>query len=156
MPASNAGTTKGSNASGPELVISRVFDAPRALVFKVWTDPKHLEQWWGPRGFTTKIVELDLRVGGAFHYVMHGPDGNDYPFSGTYVEIVEPHRLVIDGKIHGDLGQDVWTEIVFAEHEGKTKVTVRQVFSFESAATRGAPIGWNQQLDRLTEYLANL
>jgi uncharacterized protein YndB with AHSA1/START domain len=156
MPASNAGTTKGSDAPRPELVISRVFDAPRALVFKVWTDPKHVAQWWGPIGFTTTIQVMDVRPGGHWRYTMRGPDGNDYPFDGAYLEVDEPERLVFDGTIHGDVKQGVWTEVTFAEQGGKTRVTVRQVFSFESAATRGAPIGWNQQLDRLTEYMANL
>jgi uncharacterized protein YndB with AHSA1/START domain len=87
---------------------------------------------------------------------MRGPDGNDYAFDGVFVEVVEPERLVFDGAIHGDPNQRVWTEVMFEDNEGKTKVTVRQVYSFESYATRGAPIGWNQQFDRLVEYLLSL
>ena len=124
------------------------------MVCKVWTDPAHVAEWWGPHGFNTTIHEMDLRPGGRWRYSMRGPDGNEYPFDGAYAEVVAPERLVFDGTIHADATQRVWTEVIFAEHDGKTKVTVRQVFSFESAATRGAPIGWNQQLDRLTEYLA--
>ncbi len=139
-----------------ELVLTRVFDAPRRLVFKVWTDPAHVAQWWGPHGFKTTIQEMDVRPGGRWRYAMRGPDGNDYPFDGAFVEIVEPERLVFDGSIQGDPKQGVWTEVTFTELEGKTKVTVRQVYSFESKATEGAPIGWNQQLDRLTAYLAEL
>lgn len=139
-----------------ELVLTRTFDAPRELVFKVWTDPKHLEQWWGPHGFTTKIREMDVKPGGHWRYAMRGPDGNDYPFDGVYVEVIEPERLVFDGTIHGSPEQRVWTEVTFADHGGKTEVTVRQLYSFESDATRGAPIGWSQTLDRLTAYLANL
>jgi uncharacterized protein YndB with AHSA1/START domain len=74
----------------------------------------------------------------------------------VYAEVVEPERLVFDGAIQGDPNQSVWTEVTFAEREGKTKVTVRQVYSFESDATRGAPIGWSQQFDRLVEYLVRL
>ena len=140
----------------PELAITRVFEAPRELVFKFWTDPKHVANWWGPHVFTTKIYEMDVKPGGRWHYAMRGPDGNDYPFDGVYVEVVEPERLVFDGTIHGSPEQRVWTEVTFAKQGGKTNLTVRQVYSFESAATRGAPIGWNQQLDRLVEYLANL
>jgi uncharacterized protein YndB with AHSA1/START domain len=140
-----------------ELVLTRSFNAPRDLVFKVWIDPKHLAKWWGPHGFTTKVLEMDVRPGGAWRYAMRGPDGNDYPFDGVYLEVVEPERLVFDGTIHGSPEQRVWTEVTFADHAGKTEVTVRQLYSFESeVVTRGAPIGWNQQLDRLTEYLANL
>jgi uncharacterized protein YndB with AHSA1/START domain len=87
---------------------------------------------------------------------MRGPDGNEYPFDGVFVEVVEPERLVFDGAILGDANQRVWTEVTFAEDEGKSKVTVRQAYSFESDATRGAPIGWNQQFDRLVGYLATL
>jgi uncharacterized protein YndB with AHSA1/START domain len=154
MPASNAKASEGPGQAGHELVLTRIFDAPRELVFKVWTDPAHVAQWWGPHGFKTTIQEMDVRPGGHWRYSMRGPDGNDYPFDGAYIEVVEPERLVFDGTIHGDPAQDVWTEVTFTEHDGKTKVTVRQVFSFESSATKGAPIGWNQQLDRLAAYLA--
>jgi uncharacterized protein YndB with AHSA1/START domain len=141
-------------AAKADLVLRRTFDAPRKLVFKAWTDPKHLAQWWGPRGFTTEIHEMDVRPGGVWRYVMRGPDGNEYPFEGVYVEVVEPERLVFDGSIHASPEQRVWTEVRFADREGKTEITVRQLYSFESDATRGAPIGWNQQLDRLAEFLA--
>ena len=137
-----------------ELVLTRTFDAPRELVFKVWTDPKHVAQWWGPHGFTTIIHQMDVRPGGAWRYSMRGPDGNDYPFNGEYVEILVPERLVFIGTIHEKLDHRVWTEIRFADEEGgRTKITVRQLYSFESDATRGAPIGWSQQFDRLAKYL---
>jgi len=142
-------------ASRAELLIKRTFDAPRKLVFKVWTDPKHLAQWWGPRGFTTEVHEMDVRPGGVWRYSMHGPDSSDYPFDGVYVEVVEPERLVFDGSIHESPKQRVWTEVTFADQGAKTEVTVRLFFSFESDATRGASIGWNQQLDRLQEFLVN-
>jgi uncharacterized protein YndB with AHSA1/START domain len=136
-----------------ELVLTRTFNAPRKLVFQVWTDPDHVAQWWGPRGFTTSIREMDVRPGGAWRYTMRGPDGNDYAFDGVYVEVVEPERLVFDGSIHGMPEQRVWTEVVFTEREGRTDITVRQLYAFESDATRGAPVGWNQQFDRLREFL---
>lgn len=139
-----------------QLEIRRMFDAPRTLVFKVWTDPKHLAKWWGPRGFTTEVHEMDVRPGGIWRYSMRAPDGKEYPFDGVYVEVVEPGRLVFDGSIHESPEQRVWTEVTFADRGAKTEVTVRQLFSFESDATRGASIGWNQQLDRLQEFLANL
>ena len=143
-------------ATTAELVLTRTFNAPRTLVFQAWTDPKHLAQWWGPRGFTTEIREMDVKPGGAWRYIMHGPDGNKYPFDGVFVEIVEPERLVFDGSIHASPEQRVWTEVTFADRKGTTEITVRQLYSFESDATRGASIGWNQQFDRLQEYLAKL
>lgn len=139
-----------------QLEIRRMFDAPRTLVFKVWTDPKHLAKWWGPRGFTTEVHEMDVRPGGIWRYSMRAPDGKEYPFDGVYVEVVEPGRLVFDGSIHESPEQRVWTEVTFADRGAKTEVTVRQLFSFESDATRGASIGWNQQLDRLQQILANI
>src|SRR5258708_3567492 len=78
-----------------ELVLTREFEAPRELVFKVWTDPKHVAQWWGPRGFTNPVCELDLRPAGAILIHMRGPDGTVYPMTGVYQEIVEPERLVV-------------------------------------------------------------
>ena len=123
-------------------------------MYQVWTDPDHLARWWGPQGFTTTIHQMDVRPGGSWRYAMRGPDGNDYPFDGVYLEIDEPRRLVFNGTIHGDPGQEVWTEVTFTECEGKTTVRVHQLFSFESDATRGAPIGWSQMLDRLVAYLA--
>ncbi|HEX4004350.1 MAG TPA: SRPBCC domain-containing protein [Candidatus Acidoferrales bacterium] len=155
MAASDAKASKDPGQAKNELVITRVFDAPRELVFKVWTDPAHVAEWWGPHGFKTTIQEMDVRRGGRWRYAMRGPDGNDYPFDGVFLEVAEPERLVFEGAIHGDVSQSVWTEVIFAEEGGKTRINVRQVYSFESAATRGAPIGWNQQLDRLVAYLAS-
>jgi uncharacterized protein YndB with AHSA1/START domain len=155
MPAKSAGSSKEPpfGVKG-ELVLTRSFDRPRRLVFEAWTNPKHLAQWWGPRGFTTTIREMDVRPGGTWSYVMRAPDGNDYAFDGAYVEVVEPERLVFDGSIHGSPEQRVWTEVTFTEGEGKTAIRVRQLYSFESEATRGAAIGWSQQLDRFGEFLA--
>jgi uncharacterized protein YndB with AHSA1/START domain len=76
------------------LVITRVFDAPRSLVFKVWTQPEHLVRWWGPRGFTTPSCKMDVRAGGAYRTCIRSPEGKDYWMRGVYREIVEPDRLV--------------------------------------------------------------
>src|ERR1700739_5045499 len=76
-----------------EVIITRIFDAPRELVFKAWTDPKHVAQWWGPKGFTNPVCELDVRVGGAIRIHMRSPDGSVYPMKGEFREIVPPERL---------------------------------------------------------------
>jgi uncharacterized protein YndB with AHSA1/START domain len=136
-----------------ELVLTRTFDAPRDLVFKLWTEKAHLEKWWGPTGFTTTVHELDVRPGGAWRYSMRGPDGKDYPFNGKYLEVVPPEKLVFLGTIHEGADQQVWTEAVFTERDGKTYIRIHQVYSFESFATKGAPIGWSMQFDRLEKYL---
>jgi len=83
-----------------ELVLTRTFDAPRDLVFKLWTDPKHIPHWWGPTGFVTTVHVMEVRPGGAWRYSMRGPDGKDYPFNGEYVEVVSPEKLVFIGTIH--------------------------------------------------------
>src|SRR5207248_2469506 len=77
-----------------EIVATRIFDAPRELVFKVWTDPKHIGNWWGPKGFATTTFSMDVRPGGVWRFVMHGPDGRDYENKITYLEVVAPERIV--------------------------------------------------------------
>jgi uncharacterized protein YndB with AHSA1/START domain len=137
-----------------------VYDAPRELVFKVWTDPKHLSQWWGPDGFSTTTSAFDMRIGGVWRFVMHGPDGRDYQNRITYDEIVKPERIVYH---HGG-GDDVEpvrfrTTVTFEELDGKTRLTLHAVFP--SAAERdrvikeyGADKGAMQTLSRLADYLA--
>lgn len=137
-----------------ELVITRTFDAPRRLVFAAWRKPENLAHWWGPKGFTLPKCEVDFRAGGLFHFVMRGPDGKDYPFRGSYLEIVEPERIVFQGVIHDEPGHQVWTTVTFAEEQGKTRLTVQQTYSFQSDATRGAPEGWKQTLTRLADFVA--
>ena len=163
-------------ADGREIVFTRIIDAPRELVFKAWTEPKHLAQWWGPRGMTNPVCEVDLRPGGAYRIVMRSPDGVDYPVRGVYLEIVESERLVFTIAAHDhpaewqdrlnqyrpkeDAGPDlkqVWT-VTFEEHDGKTKLPTRN--RFESVADRdgarkmGHAEGAAQSLDRLAEHLA--
>ena len=79
----------------PDFTITRIFDAPRELVFKAWTEPGHMTQWWGPRGFSNPICEMDVRNGGAYRLVMRSPDGVDYPIKGVFREIVRPERIVM-------------------------------------------------------------
>ena len=113
MPAEKSDAKNPSSqpvSSDGDFVLTRVFDAPRALVFKCWTDPRLIAQWWGPHGFINPICELDVRPGGSWRIVMRGPDGADHPAKGVYREIVEPERIVwiID---HSDL-PDEWHDMV--------------------------------------------
>jgi len=140
-----------------EIVATRVFDAPRNLVFQTWTDPKHISNWWGPRGFTTTTLEMDVRPGGVWRHVMHGPDGRDYPNEIKFLEVVKPDRLVYDHVSEPRFQ----TTVTFAEHAGKTKVTARMLF--ESAALRNkvaaehhAVEGLHQTLERLAEQVNKL
>jgi len=145
-----------------ELVITRVFDAPRELVFKAWTDPKHVAQWWGPKGFTNPVCELDVRPGGAIRIDMRGPDGVVYPMKGVFHEIVEPERLVFTSSAFEDENGNpqlaVLNTVTFTEHNGKTKLTLHAVVVKSApevaAALDGMREGWSQSLDRLAKELA--
>ena len=140
-----------------ELVITRVFDAPRPLVFKAWTKPEHLVRWWGPQGFTTPSCTMDVRPGGAFRLCMRSPEGTDHWLRGVYREIVEPERLVCTWAwedAEGKPGHETLLTVSFAEHGGKTKLTLHQAV-FESVTARDSHQGgWTECLDRLAEYLA--
>lgn len=137
----------------------RLLDAPRELVWQVWTDPRHLAQWWGPNGFRTTTSTYDLRPGGEWRFVMHGPDGRDYQNRITFDEIVKPERLVYH---HGG-GDDVEpvqfrSTVKFEDIGGKTKVTLRGVFPSAEERARvireyGADKGLAQTLARLADYV---
>jgi len=138
----------------------REFDAPRELVFDAWTDPKHLAQWWGPNGFTTTTLSFDLRPGGVWRFVMHGPDGRDYQNRITFEEVVRPERIVYR---HGG-GEDVEPvqfrqTVIFQDLGGRTRMTWRG--DFPSAAERDRVIseyhadsGLMQTMARLSEYVS--
>jgi uncharacterized protein YndB with AHSA1/START domain len=141
------------------LVLTRVIDAPRKLVYKIWTDPKHVAQWWGPEGFTNPVCELDAREGGAMLIHMRGPDGVVYPMTGTFHELVEPERIVFSSGALDAGGTpmfEVETTVTFAEHEGKTKLTVEARVTKSTAAAApsiaGMEMGWTQTIDRLGAY----
>jgi uncharacterized protein YndB with AHSA1/START domain len=146
--------------SDREIVITRVFDAPRDLVFQTWTDPQHVGSWWGPNGFTITTHEIDVRPGGVWRFIMHGPDGTDYPNKIVYLEIEKPERLVYD---HGDDGQPGYfrVTVTFVEQGHQTRLTMRSLFA--TAAERDEVVtkyraieGGNQTLDRFGEQLAKL
>jgi len=147
----------------PKAIIAvRELDAPRALVFEAWTDPKHLSQWWGPNGFTTTTSAFDMRPGGVWRFVMHGPDGRDYENRVTFDEIVKPERIAYH---HGG-GDDVEpvqfrTIVTFDDLGGKTRVTLRGTFPSAEERARvireyGADKGLAQTLARLGEYVEGL
>jgi uncharacterized protein YndB with AHSA1/START domain len=136
-----------------ELVLARVFSAPRQLVFEVWTKAEHVSRWFAPRPLTMPRCEMDFRPGGAFRFVMRAPDGTDYPFDGAFREIVAPERIVFTGTIHE--GNVAMTTITFAEQGDKTTLTMHQTYTFESDATRGAKQGWTLTLDQLGKHLEN-
>jgi uncharacterized protein YndB with AHSA1/START domain len=141
-----------------ELVMSRVFDAPRALVFKAWTEPEHMSKWFGPKGFVSTVLRSDLRPGGSYRLHMLGPDG-DHWLQGVYQEIVEPERLVSTFAWADADGRPTRPETILAltfEDLGgaKTKLTLRQSV-FESVNARDQHNeGWTSSFEKLAEYLA--
>jgi len=137
-----------------DLQITRIFDAPRELVFRAWSEPAQMAHWWGPKGFTLPVCEMDFRPGGAYRLCMRSPEGNDFWVHGVYREIVAPERIVWSGTLDDQPSNETVMTVTFTEHEGKTQLTMHQTFDFESEATRGAEKGWNESLDRLAEALA--
>ena len=156
---------------GPDLddrtvIITRTFDAPRELVFKAWTDPRHVMQWWGPKGFANRSCDMELKVGGAFRLQMRGPDGIDYPCTGFYREVVAPERIVFAGEADdghpcgAGLPPRSLVTVTFTEHAGRTTVTIHTLL--QSAADREAAVkmgfnaGWTDSLERLADYLPKI
>jgi uncharacterized protein YndB with AHSA1/START domain len=161
MPTTNAASDPATKPVEREVIITRVFDAPRPLVFKMWTDPRHLMVWWGPKGFTNPVCEVDARVGGAWRIVMRAPNGEEYPCGGVYREIVEPERVVFTNIATDKDGSPVLdglTTVTFAELGGKTKLTLQAravaVVPYAAAYLEGMEAGWTQSLQRLAELLA--
>ena len=151
-----------------DLAIMRVFDAPRELVWKNWTEPELVKRWWGPKGFTAPYIKIDLRVGGEYLYCMRAPDGKDYWSKGFYREIVPPERIVCTDSFADDKGNTVpatyygfgadfplelLLTLAFEEQEGRTKFTLKHAGFPPGPHKDDAQVGWNQSLDKLSEIL---
>ena len=154
------------------MVVTRVFDAPRELVWKAWTDPKYVMQWWGPKGFSCPACEIDFRVGGKFRYCMRTPDGQEGWNAGEYHEIVPQEKIVYSMYFSDSKGNKVEPAHYGIEHEaidgaydvitfedfgnGQTKLTFIGNEPMESAKNSGQVEGWNQILDKVAEVVAAL
>jgi len=146
-----------------EVTITRVYDAPRRVVFQAWIDPKHLQRWWGPKSFTNPVCEVDARIGGAWRIVMRAPNGEEYPAVGIYQEIVEPERLVFTNNAidkNGNIIIEGFTTVTFAEENGKTKLTLQTRgvarVPYAAAYLQGMEAGWTQSLQRLAEEISRI
>jgi len=149
-----------------ELTLTRLLNAPQELVFKAWTDPKLLAGWWGPRGFTAPVCEVDLRPGGALRINMHAPQLGfpNHWMEGTFNEVVAPERLVFTSHAfideNGNSPFEVLTTVTFEAQGQKTKLTVNAKVTRATpevaSAINGMDQGWNESLDKLTEQLADL
>lgn len=147
-----------------ELIVVRTFHAPRELVWKAWTDPKHVAKWWGPRGFTNPICEWDARPGGLIYVEMRFPDGTAHPMKGVFREVAEPSRLVFTTTAFEDEKGNPRLEnlntVTFEEINGVTEqklhVVVLRSGPEVAQALAGMSIGWNQSLDKLIEHVAKV
>lgn len=148
--------SKSDNLTGREVIVSRVMNVPRDLVWEAWTKPEHIVNWWGPNGFVTTVEAIDFRVGGVWLHTMTSPDGVRYPNHSIFKEIIKPLKIVYD---HGD-GERIWFEatVTFEETENGTLVTIRQLFSSKESRDEvveksGAIEGGKQHLNKLEVYI---
>jgi len=151
-----------------EIVIERVFDAPRELVWKAWTEPEMFTKWWGPKGFTCPVCRIDFRVGGRYLNCMRSPEGQDYWSTGVYQEIVPLERIVCTDSFADEKGSvvpathygmaanfplEMLVTVTFEEHESKTKLTLRHAGLPAGPDSEGAQQGWSESFDKLAEIL---
>jgi uncharacterized protein YndB with AHSA1/START domain len=143
-----------------EIVITRVFDAPREMVFQAWTDPKHLARWWGPRGFTCPRCDIDVRPGGLIRIDMRGPNGTIYPMAGVYLEIIEPERITYTAGALDEKGAQLFEflhVVTFGEKQGKTTLAMNTRLVKASAGAAkyisGFEAGMSQSLEKLADQL---
>jgi uncharacterized protein YndB with AHSA1/START domain len=166
-----AGERGAAKPAQQEIVITRVFDAPRELVFQAWSQPARLMHWWAPRGCTTPHCTVDFRPGGRIHFCMRLPEGRDIWGIGTYREIVVPERIVYSDSFADAHGNPVppshygmspghpaetLVTVTFDAREGKTTVTLRHAFPEPVEEREATAQGWAEMLERLAEYLATL
>ncbi len=160
-------TKHAASTDEPVIVLSRVFDAPRDLVWAAWTDPKQLALWWGPHGFTNPVVEVDARVGGYWRIDMQGADGTIYPNKGKYLEVVPPERIVFTDVVDED--EVAWGDtpppssvstVTLEERDGKTTLTlVTRLASIEERDKMlelGSVEGLSESMERLDALLGAL
>jgi uncharacterized protein YndB with AHSA1/START domain len=153
---------------GSELVIKRIFDAPRELVWKAWTDPDHFKRWWGPKYFTAPFCKMDFQVGGTYLNCMRSPEGQDYWSTGIYKEIIPMERIVFtdsfadaEGNVvpatyYGmspDFPLEMLVTVTFEDFDGKTKLTLKHVGMPLGETSEQAGAGWNESFDKLAESL---
>ena len=149
------------------LIIKREFNAPLELVWKAWTDPEHFKNWWGPKGFTTPVSEMDFRVGGKYHYCMRSPEGKDYWGTGIFSEIVPKKRLVYTDSFSDEKGNvvpatdygmegfplEMKVIVSFEEKNGKTLMTLKHEGLPGGEMKDMTSAGWNESFDKLAELL---
>jgi len=157
MAASNASPSAAAEAAERELVVTRLVDAPRDMVYAAWTEPEQAMQWWGPAGFAVTVLEMDVRPDGKWRKCMRAPDGKDYWRSGVYREVVAPERLVftyVSDDPRGAPGHETVVTVIFEERGAKTMMTLRHS-GFQSKAARDSHLGgWGSSLERFARHIS--
>jgi uncharacterized protein YndB with AHSA1/START domain len=161
-------TESAQRSARDELFITRVFDAPRELVWKAWTDPKHLQRWWGPKDFTAPACQIDFRVGGKYLFCMRSPEGKDYWSTGVYREIVPLERIVCTDSFADEQGNvvsatyygmsrdfplEMLVTVTFEDQAGKTKMTLKHTNLPAGDMAEQTGAGWNESFDKLAKSL---
>lgn len=140
------------------ITMTRMFDAPRALVFKAYTDPTLIPQWWGPRNLTTIVDKMEVKKGGVWRFVHRDAEGNEYAFNGVYHESVAPERIVYTFEFEGMPGHVLLETVIFEEQDGKTLLTDIAVFQSiedrDGMLSTGMEDGATESMDRFAELLA--
>lgn len=143
------------------IVSTRVFDAPRNMVYEAFADPKQVAEWWGPHGFSTTVLKMDLRPGGKWSIVMHGPDGTNYPNEMTFTDVVPNERVEMDlvGGKEGAASVYMHKTITWLDEGGGTRLTLRNQFGSrelrdDNVRTYGSVQGARDLFERLTKFLA--
>lgn len=143
-----------------EIHYTRTFDAPRSLVFKIYTDPSLIPQWWGPRYLTTVVDKMEVRPGGLWRYVQHDSQGNEYGFHGVYHSVNSPEEIVSTFEFEGTPGHVTLETVKFMEEDGKTTLIGQSVFQsvedLEEMYQAGAESGFVEMMDRLEELLTRV
>ena len=157
--AHEVGATTFTTPSDREIVITRVVDAPRSLVFEAITAPEHVPHWYGPRGWSLPVCQIDLRPGGAWRYVLRGPEGTEMGMRGVFQEITPPERLVTTESFNDYPGESLNT-LVLTEQDGQTTITVTVLYESkeirDAVLASGMQEGASETYDRLVEYLREL
>ena len=161
--------TIGAKPANQALIITRVFDSPRELVWKAWTDPEHLMRWWGPKIFTSPACKIDFRVRGQYLFCMRSPEGKDFWSTGVYREIVPMERFVYSDNFADEKGnivppshyglpgenwpKEIVVTVTFEDLKGKTKMTLQCVGFPDGQMSEMAKAGWNESFDKLAASL---
>ncbi len=151
-----------------DVLITRIFDAPRKLVWQAWTEPEHVMRWWGPKDFTSPVCKIDLRIGGQYHFCMRDQNGQDYWSKGVYLEIIPMTKIMatdsfsdaegntIPASQYGlpeDWPNELLVTMTFEDLDGKTKLTIRHQGIPDGQMKEMTSAGWNESLDKLADML---